>query len=700
MTLPLFQPGSPRPARRQPGSRPFAVAAAAVAVVIALAGSAPRASAFGFGNPQVRSALGERLRLRIPVLAESDVELTPECLRLVNDADDPLPTISALSGTQVRIEGRGPERVLEIESRYPVNEPLIHLIVEAGCAEPVRRAFTVLLDPPTSPANPAAPATPVAPVHAAAAPPPPDLALGMPQVFAQVGRPLAMQIPVGGSAAATLQPECVHLIDALSGDGAPMIRHADILIAQNGGRTEIRLVTPHPVVEPAVRVAVSVGCKSPLQREYGVLLDMPATSAVAAAPPATPSPGGRSPALAAASLPAAAATARSEPAPARPQQHRAATSHHIRHRHPIHHARHPMTARHGGPAPAHPRALAAAAAHAPALSPRHPQPATFPGQDRFVLAAAPVDAAVGASAPDAARMAAMSKQISDLTQQIRILQTELVADRARERQLTDRQFALQSQLAARERSSGSAWVAAAAIAAALIAAGVAFWIRRRSDRDGWRRSWDAIVPEATPDRAATEFAASQWVGGRPTVLRQPVTAPPAPEPAPAPVPTLRRQAPPEPPVPVAIPAAAGTLSPTPEHAVAALPSDDELADDHHALATPTRHRIEVVELHHPTARRVPATPPRERAAGAGTPSDHASAPASGPPTDPWRNHGAEELPMDFSGPESLVAEHPATPPSPPEPETPLTQMPTMLSLDLDLSTDLTLLSDLEPGTPG
>ncbi len=695
MTPYLLQPGSSRSAPSRRGARRFA-AAAAIAVAIALAGGAPQAFAFGFGNPQVQSALGEPLRLRIPVLAESDVELTPQCLRLINDPDDPLPTISALSGTQVRIEGRGADRALEIESRYPVNEPLVHLIIEAGCAEPVRREFTVLLDPPTSPRNPAA----AAPVRVAAAPPPPDLSLGMPRVFAQVGRPLAMQIPVGGSAAATLQPRCVHLTDALSGDGAPVIHHADILIAHDGGSTEIRLVAPRPVTEPAVRVAVSVGCTSPLQREYGVLLDMPAAPAVATASPALAAP-----ALAAANIPAAAATAPSG-AGSRPQHRHAAAFHHVVRRHPVHHVRHPAMASHASPAPAHPRALAAAASHATALPRRlHPEP--FRNQDRLVLAAAPADAGIGNAAPDAApdRMAAMSKQISDLTQQIRILQTELAADRAREHRLTDREFALQSQLAAQERSSGLAWVAAAAIAAALIAAGVLLGIRRRGDRDGRRRSWDAIVPEpeTETDPAATTFAASPWSGGQ-TASTKPVTvasaAPAGPVPVPAAAP--RREAPRERSVPLATPAAGDAPPPAPQRTAAASSSDEELADDHQALTEPTRHRIEVVELHHPTARRTETAIARaepEDIGGTGASPERAAAGpghAFAPAIEPWPN-ADEELPVD-SGPESIFGEHPAAPEAHAEPDIPLTQMPTMLSLDLDLSTDLTLLSDLEPGT--
>ncbi len=669
-------------------------------MAIALAGSAPEAFAFGFGNPQVQSALGEPLRLRIPVLAEADVELTPQCLRLVNDADDPLPTISALSGTQVRIEGRGTDRALEIVSRYPVNEPLVHLIVEAGCAEPVRREFTVLLDPPTSPANPAALA---AAVRVAAAPPPPDLSLGMPQVFAQVGRPLAMRIPVGGSAAATLRPECVHLTDALSGDGAPVIRHADILIAQDRGHTEIRLVTPGPVTEPAVRVAVSVGCTSPLQREYGVLLDMPAAPAVAAAPPETRFLGSAAPTLAAAPVPAATTTAGSGTGATISRPHRrAVVSHHASHHRLVHHARHPAMAPRV-PAPTHPRMIAAAALHASASLPRHPHPAALHAQDRLVLAATPVDAGIGNAAPDAAsaRMAAMSKQISDLTQQIRILQTELVADRTRERRLTDREFALQSQLAAQERSSGLAWVAAAAIAAALIAAGVLLWIRRRGDQDGRRRSWDAFVPDPTADRGATDFAASPWDGRRTAPAQPMTTAPSAPvAPVPASAMAPHRDRGPERSLPLATPVAGDAPPAAPQQAGAVPASDDELADDHQALTEPTRHRIEVVELHHPTARRTetaitrpePGNVPR----GAGAPPEAAPGHAFAPAPDPWPTVD-EELPMD-SGPPSIFGEPPTAPEPKAEPDIPLTQMPTMLSLDLDLSTDLTLLSDREPGT--
>ncbi len=653
---------------------------AAIAVAIAWAGSTPRAFAFGFGSPQVQSTLGEPLRLRIPVRAESDVELTPQCLRLVNDADDPLPTISALSGTQVRIEGRAADRALEIESRYPVNEPLVHLIIEAGCAEPVRREFTLLLDPPqTSPRNPAPSA---AAVRVAPVPPPPDLSLGMPRVFAQVGRPLAMQIPVGGSAAATLPARCVHLTDALSGDGAPVVHHADVLITHDGGGTEIRLVTPRPVTEPAVRVAVSVGCTAPLQREYGVLLDMPATPAGAAAP---------------ATLAAAAAATRSDsgPAASRPPRHHAATFHRLGPRPAVRHGGRPATGPRSTPAPTHPRTIAAAPPHPHAALPHHPRPAKSHDQDRLVLASAPADTGTGSTVPDAAsaQMAAMNDRIADLTRQIRILQTELVADRTRERQLTNREFALQSQLAAQERSSGLAWVAAMAITAALIAAGALLWIRRQGAHDHRRRSWEAIVPESATEQEATDFPPSPRDGQR-TVPAQPAPSMPM---APAPDAVVsRRDVPPMRPLPRENSAPRTTAAPASWSSATMAESDDELTDDHTALTEPRRHRIEVVELHHPTAHRT------ETAVARAEPEDITRVRESPPAPEPafapasWPD-GNEELAVD-SGLESIFGAHPAAVEPNGDRDIPLTQIPTMLSLDLDLSTDLTPLSGVEPGT--
>ena len=104
------------------------------------------AAAIGLGPAELRSGLGEPLRLSLPVTLQSGENVG--CVQVKPHGDD-LPAVFNTRAAVVQV--RGQTRV-EISSAQPVNEPAVGLIVSAGCASPVARDYVVFLDPPLVPA--------------------------------------------------------------------------------------------------------------------------------------------------------------------------------------------------------------------------------------------------------------------------------------------------------------------------------------------------------------------------------------------------------------------------------------------------------------------------------------------------------------------------------------------------------------------
>jgi pilus assembly protein FimV len=466
------------------------VRASAIALAVALALGASNAYGFGFGLPEVTSALGQPLRMSVPVALDPDVELAPECLRIVGGTEgDPVP---ALSMARVTLERDGSHGRLRIESLQPVNEPVLRVAIEAGCAQHVRREFTLLLDPPglTPPAVASWPAAgapaATAAALAAALPPSSDLGLGMAEIQGRVGQPLSMRVPVTGAGAAALTLQCVRLGDApVSADGAPVLSAARLDLERSGPDTWVRLVTPDPVTEPALRVVLEVGCEMPLRREYAVLLGMPLppVADLAAAAPQPPP--------------------QAEPAPPSPP--------------PVAKPRPPrLKAVPSVPKPAPRTQPARAPEPAAAPAPKPQAPVAAKAADRLVLSSSEPspDAAAAAAA---AREAEVMKRVQELSNEVRQLRAELAAEKERQR-----------EAAASEQRVGFVWGAVVVSLIGLGVAGLLGWRRRQSEKPEW---------------AAIAAAAA----ARPTGLGRETVVPPA---APAPAPALARK-----PAPAAAPAA-------------------------------------------------------------------------------------------------------------------------------------------------
>ncbi|MEQ1597521.1 MAG: hypothetical protein ABL985_20760 [Casimicrobium sp.] len=120
---------------------------ASLVAVAALPMLTVQVNALSFGAEQVSSSLGQPLSVSIPLLGATGDSLEAACFRLVAPTrSDGIPSI-----TQARVEvqsSSSPPRLL-IRGSRPIDEPIVRLTLEAGCDTPIRREYTILLDPPT-----------------------------------------------------------------------------------------------------------------------------------------------------------------------------------------------------------------------------------------------------------------------------------------------------------------------------------------------------------------------------------------------------------------------------------------------------------------------------------------------------------------------------------------------------------------------
>lgn len=98
----------------------------------------------GLGNIGVQSALGQPLRASIGLLGADSGELTGSCLKVRVESLDGVPLLAA----RLAITRSGPASSIMLTSRQAVYEPAATIVVDAGCASPVRRVYQVLFDLP------------------------------------------------------------------------------------------------------------------------------------------------------------------------------------------------------------------------------------------------------------------------------------------------------------------------------------------------------------------------------------------------------------------------------------------------------------------------------------------------------------------------------------------------------------------------
>lgn len=123
----------------------FGVAAACVAVS-GVAVWSPAALALSFGSEQVLSYLGQPLRLAIPLLGATADSLEARCFRLVIPARND--GLTVISQARIELQTSSNPPLLIVRGNRPVDDPVARVSIEAGCDTPIRRDYTVLLDPP------------------------------------------------------------------------------------------------------------------------------------------------------------------------------------------------------------------------------------------------------------------------------------------------------------------------------------------------------------------------------------------------------------------------------------------------------------------------------------------------------------------------------------------------------------------------
>lgn len=125
----------------------FICLTARASFAIVVANVIPSAFALSLGGEQLTSSLGQPLRLVIPLLGSTTDSLETRCFRMVAPSlSDGLSVI-----TQARIELQtttNPPQLI-IRSNRSIDEPVVRISIEAGCDAPIRRDYTILLDPPS-----------------------------------------------------------------------------------------------------------------------------------------------------------------------------------------------------------------------------------------------------------------------------------------------------------------------------------------------------------------------------------------------------------------------------------------------------------------------------------------------------------------------------------------------------------------------
>lgn len=117
------------------------IVCAAVAFV-----SAPSVHALSFGSEQVQSSLGQPLRMTIPLLGATGDSLEARCFRVV--APTRVDGLTVVTQARIDVQTTSTPPQLLIRGVRSLDEPVVRITLEAGCDTPIRRDYTLLLDPP------------------------------------------------------------------------------------------------------------------------------------------------------------------------------------------------------------------------------------------------------------------------------------------------------------------------------------------------------------------------------------------------------------------------------------------------------------------------------------------------------------------------------------------------------------------------
>ncbi len=145
----------------------------------AMALLSPLALALSLGAEQVTSALGQPLRMTVPLLGAITESLDARCFRVVTPSRTD--GLSVVNQARIEVQSTSTPPQLIIRGVRAVDEPIVRISIEAGCEATIRRDYTLFLDPPTvqQPEIRQASASPAPPV-----PVMPDRAQSLPQATA------------------------------------------------------------------------------------------------------------------------------------------------------------------------------------------------------------------------------------------------------------------------------------------------------------------------------------------------------------------------------------------------------------------------------------------------------------------------------------------------------------------------------------
>ena len=111
--------------------------------------SSGSAQAMGLSDISQQSALGEPLRLVIPIIGNAadqfaGDELAGECFKVVSPTTNDVPQ---LNNARLTLERKGAEAFVVLTTAYAIHEPIMRVAVQAGCPVQISREYTVLFDP-------------------------------------------------------------------------------------------------------------------------------------------------------------------------------------------------------------------------------------------------------------------------------------------------------------------------------------------------------------------------------------------------------------------------------------------------------------------------------------------------------------------------------------------------------------------------
>ena len=112
-------------------------------LLISLAAWSVEAHALGLGAITLQSGLGRPLQASIPVLGLTPDDAGANCLKSRVLALDG----SVLARPTAELSGAGASAMLNVRTTASMNEPVMTVVIEIGCANSVKREYQLLLDP-------------------------------------------------------------------------------------------------------------------------------------------------------------------------------------------------------------------------------------------------------------------------------------------------------------------------------------------------------------------------------------------------------------------------------------------------------------------------------------------------------------------------------------------------------------------------